>query len=108
MTVTLSPTHSGVEDWPSQKSVVPGLTRSGVIVIVELSGATTGRKESECGQMGVIATALTPRVTIGPPAARLYAVEPDGVEMMMPSPEQCTEPVPAAPSRTVTTRWIRW
>src|SRR5260221_11693267 len=98
MTVTLSPTHSGVEDWPSQKSVVPGLTRSGVMVIVELIGVTTGRNERLCGQMGVIATALTPSMTIGPPAARLYAVAPDGVEMMMPSPEQCTEPVPAWPS----------
>src|SRR3954469_16358356 len=98
MIVTLSPARSGVDDWPSQKSVVPGFTRSGVIVIVEVIGVTTGRNDKLWGQIGVIETALTPSMTIGPPAARLYAVEPDGVEMMIPSPEQCTDPVPTKPS----------
>src|SRR4051794_27871872 len=108
MIVTLSPARSGVDDWPSQNSVVPGFTRSGVIVIVDVIGVTTGRKDKLGGQIGVIATALTPSITIGPPAARLYAGEPGGVEMMTPPPEQCPARVPADPSRTVSTRSMMW
>ena len=57
---------------------------------VLLIGTTTGRNDRECGQIGVIAIVPDPTVTIGPPAAKLYAVEPDGVAMMIPSPANFT------------------
>lgn len=51
----------------------------------EASGTTSGRKESECGAMGVSSVLGTLGATIGPPALSEYAVEPDGVAMIRPS-----------------------
>ena len=40
---------------------------------------------SECGAIGVTRNSFAVGSTIGPPQERLYAVEPVGVEIMMPS-----------------------
>lgn len=55
------------------------------ISISELSGTTRGRKERECGAMGVSRVPGTEGATMGPPADMLYAVEPEGVAMIRPS-----------------------
>ncbi len=44
-----------------------------------------GRFDSVKGQIGVITTAFIDGKIIGPPAERLYAVEPVGVETIKPS-----------------------
>jgi hypothetical protein len=44
-----------------------------------------GRKERECGQIGVSRMAGMSGCTSEPPAEREYAVEPVGVEKMHPS-----------------------
>ena len=49
------------------------------------SGTTSGRREKVCGQIGVRTATGSSGWTIGPPAERLYAVEPVGVEMINPS-----------------------
>ena len=46
------------------------------------------RKDSECGAMGVRRVQATEGTTIAPPAAVLYAVDPEGVAMI--SPSACT------------------
>lgn len=51
-----------------------------------LAGSTIGRKESECGQIGVTNIADTLGWTIEAPAATEYAVLPVGVETIKPSP----------------------
>lgn len=51
----------------------------------EASGTTSGRKESECGAMGVSSAHGTDGATMGPPDDREYAVEPEGVAMISPS-----------------------
>ena len=51
---------------------------------VELSKITE-RFPNVCGQIGVITNALTRGPIIGPPAERLYAVDPVGVETINPS-----------------------
>ena len=51
----------------------------------EASGTTRGRKESECGAMGVSSAHGTEGATMGPPAEREYAVDPDGVAIISPS-----------------------
>ena len=55
------------------------------ISISEDSGTTSGRKLSECGAMGVSSVHGTLGAAMGPPAAMLYAVLPDGVAMIKPS-----------------------
>jgi hypothetical protein len=40
---------------------------------------------SECGATNVVAIASIPHISTGPPFERLYAVEPEGVEQMIPS-----------------------
>ena len=49
------------------------------------SGTTMGRFESVKGQIGVINYRIHRRKNTGPPAERLYAVEPVGVETIKPS-----------------------
>ncbi len=49
------------------------------------AGITTGRFVSVCGAIGVSSIASTAGCTIGPPAARLYAVDPVGLAMIKPS-----------------------
>jgi hypothetical protein len=50
-----------------------------------LSLRIIGRKERECGQMGVRRIAGISGWTREPPAEREYAVEPVGVEKIQPS-----------------------
>lgn len=47
---------------------------------------TSGRFVSTCGAIGVTSSPSTSGCTTGPPAARLYAVDPLALEMMTPSP----------------------
>ena len=54
-------------------------------MISEVAGKMTGLKLSECAQMGVKMIPSTPVLTSGPPAAKLYAVEPVGVDIRIPS-----------------------
>ena len=49
------------------------------------SSNMTERFPKVCGQIGVIAIAETSGLTMGPPAERLYAVDPVGVEKISPS-----------------------
>lgn len=51
----------------------------------DVDGNRSGRKESERGEIGVRRSARVVGCTIGPPAESEYAVEPVGVEMMIPS-----------------------
>lgn len=46
----------------------------------------TGLNESECGQILVRQNTSQDGCTIDPPADKLYAVDPVGVEIMIPSP----------------------
>lgn len=50
---------------------------------------TRGRKLRECGAIGVNKVQGTLGAAIGPPAAMLYAVLPDGVAIIRPS--ACSE-----------------
>src|ERR1700722_18975660 len=56
---TRSPVISLVPSWPSQKMVVPSLTRMAVTSSVEFNETTTGRNERLCGQRGVTQRAST-------------------------------------------------
>jgi hypothetical protein len=56
--------------------------------IVTCSGNIRGRKDKECGQIGVKRMPGTCGWTIDPPAANEYAVLPDVVDKISPSP--CT------------------
>ncbi len=49
------------------------------------AGRIAGRKESDRGQIGVKSTESTAGCRIGPPADRLYAVDPVGVDTISPS-----------------------
>ena len=55
------------------------------ISMSDASGTTSGRKDSECGAMGVSSVLGTLGATMGPPALSEYAVDPDGVAMIRPS-----------------------
>ena len=54
-------------------------------VISASAGSTMLRVLSVCGAIGVSRIREASGETIGPPAERLYPVDPVGVEMMMPS-----------------------
>ena len=43
----------GWMNWPSKETLLPSLSFRGVITTTESQARTTGRKERECGQMGV-------------------------------------------------------
>ena len=58
---------------------------SGVSVTTPLSERITGRLTSVCGAMGVSTKSSLKGSTIGPPADRLYPVDPVGVAQMIPS-----------------------
>ncbi len=64
----------------SSWSSINGCTRT-----ADDAGMTIGRLVSVCGAIGVTITASTLGRTIGPPAARLYAVDPVGVATIRPS-----------------------
>jgi len=59
-----------------------GWTRS---ASTERGEATSGRANSACALIGTRSRASTSGQTIGPPAEKLYAVEPVGVAKMTPS-----------------------
>ena len=67
---------------------MPSLIRVQLISTTLAASITIGRKLSECGQIGVMTIASIEPSRIGPPADRLYAVEPVGVETISPSPTQ--------------------
>ena len=54
-------------------------------VIDDEDGKTSGRKDRLRGQIGVRTSALKDGWTIGPPADSEYAVDPVGVDTMIPS-----------------------
>lgn len=54
-------------------------------VMDEDEGKTSGRNDRLRGQMGVRTSALKDGCTIGPPAESEYAVDPVGVDTMIPS-----------------------
>ncbi len=66
----------------SQPAVCPC---SSSTVISASAGSTMLRVLSVCGAIGVSRIREASGETIGPPAERLYPVDPVGVEMMMPS-----------------------
>ena len=55
-------------------------------VIRSSSETISGLADSMCGQIGVITVVFATGETTGPPALKLYPVEPVGVAMMTPSP----------------------
>ena len=63
----------------------------GLISTVTTSSAETTmeRLVRVCAEMGVMAMICASAFSTGPPADRLYAVEPVGVQMMTPSAEGC-------------------
>src|SRR4051812_12944028 len=77
---TISPTWC-----PSTSTAVETSAVAFVTVTAIPRGTTRGRAWSECGAMNVTAIASSPRTRTGPPFERLYAVEPDGVEQIIPS-----------------------
>ena len=58
---------------------------SSSISIGSVEFTTTERLVNACGQIGVIVSTLHSGLTIGPPAAREYAVDPVGVAIIKPS-----------------------
>src|SRR3989339_1942444 len=83
--VTLSPRFIPCVIWPSTETVVPSLTFRPSTSTVLSALITIGRNDSECGHIGVITKTSIKVESIGPPAERLYAVEPVGVEIIRPS-----------------------
>lgn len=61
------------------------------MAMMDESGMTMGRKERECGQMGVISIAGTEGWTMDPPDEAEKAEEPVAEAMIMPHP--CTRVV---------------
>lgn len=53
---------------------------------MQLAGKIIGLNEIECGANGVKQIQLVLVSRMEPPAARLYAVDPVGVAIMIPSP----------------------
>src|SRR5688572_24406992 len=80
-----SPGANIVPTWPSivtRSSSGPSSART---VTSESAGTTSGRIARVCGEIGVVMIRGWVGRTTGPPADRLYAVDPVGVEMMTPS-----------------------
>ena len=70
----------------------------------EVGATTSGRAKSACALIGTISSASTPGQTTGPPALKLYAVEPVGVAHTTPSHPQRDS---GRPSTSTTTSSIR-
>ena len=87
VTMTSSPCRNAKPRWPSKvTNISSGLdSAAGRTLMRELPGITIGRLPSECGAIGVSSSASTLGCTIGPPAARLYAVDPVGLARIKPS-----------------------
>src|SRR5690349_20885042 len=76
----------------------------GSTATTEFEGRTRGRTASVWGQMAVTTIASTPGTTMGPPADIEYAVDPVGVDTMMPSAEYWPTSSPSTETRSLTTR----
>ena len=63
---------------------LPAVTKAGAQVVA-IGQGTADEAARVCEQMGVMTIALMVGKTIGPPADRLYAVDPVGVDRMRPS-----------------------
>jgi hypothetical protein len=86
LTTKLSPLRSVRCFFPSNEATGSTLALSGTVIVnTEVSGNTSGRNESVCGQIGTNKTPDTPGCTIDPPAASEYAVDPVGVLIKIPS-----------------------
>src|SRR6185503_4886701 len=83
--LTRSATFSGKPTCPSSVNDTSSLSVFSNNSISASSGTTIGRFESVKGQIGVITIAFIEGKITGPPADKLYAVEPVGVEMIRPS-----------------------
>jgi len=82
-----SPFFSSNRVAPSMETQAEHLPSSGFVSLIEqFSGSIKGLKDRECGAIGVKSMAGTLHYTIDPPAAKLYAVDPVGVEIINPSP----------------------
>ena len=83
---TESPGISSARSFPSKLTHALCLASSATLSSTSTeSGKITGRKESVCGQIGVIKMAGTLGCTIDPPAETEYAVDPVAVASMTPS-----------------------
>src|SRR5262252_5418672 len=70
--------------------------------MADVEGMTMGRFVNVWGAMGVMSSASTLGATIGPPAARLYAVDPVGVAMISPSAlTRVTRPSPTETDKSI-------
>src|SRR5215218_7887603 len=70
----------------------------------DVGATTSGRANSAWALIGTISNASTPGHTTGPPALKLYAVEPVGVAQTTPSQPQRER---GRPSTSTTTSSIR-
>ncbi len=70
----------------------------------EVGATTIGRAKRACALIGTMSRASTPGQTMGPPALKLYAVEPVGVAHTTPSQPQRDS---GRPSTSTTTSSIR-
>jgi len=75
-------------------------------VILVVGGSTTGRTASVCGEIGVAMMPSMVGTRIGPPADKLYAVEPVAVATMIPSALYCPICSSSAQSRSVINRAV--
>ena len=73
----------------------------------ELSGSTSGRTLSVCGEIGVRMIALMSGATTGPPAESEYAVDPVGVATTTPSPLYAARCSPLTPTSSESIRETR-
>ncbi len=71
--------------WPSTSTPASTSAERFHTITSAPGGITSGRACSECAATYVSAIASSPHMSTGPPFERLYAVEPDGVEQMIPS-----------------------
>ena len=80
---TSSPSYSWNRVAPSRLTQALDLPSSGFRSLIDtFSGRIKGLNERECGARGVREIAGTLLCMIEPPAARLYAVDPVGVDMI--------------------------
>src|ERR1700694_3108251 len=70
----------------------------------EGAGVTSGRTAGVWGRAAATTLAPTPGTALRPPADIEYAVEPVGVETMMPSAEYCPTSSPSTETLSRTTR----
>ena len=85
-TLTASPGPSTCDTCPSKEILAAERLRSETRKDrTDDDGKTSGRNDKLRGHIGVRTRALSEGCTMGPPADREYAVDPVGVETMMPS-----------------------